>query len=127
MLVAYLAIVLAVSSALLGRRSHRVFEMSWSDLGVTRDRTDAEVLLEFTRFPGHVVGIYSTPLRDYVKSLDRPMVEVEFELTRDLGCLRGFHEVRVGTLQSWRSSGGYAGTHGEPTASPWGADPWWCP
>src|SRR5438128_723806 len=87
---------------------------------------EPEVVLEFVDFPGNVIGMYSTDLRDHLAGQGSGRVNVEFEVTRDLWCTRGFHENKIGTLASWRYSDAYAGASGN-APSPWGPTHWWCP
>lgn len=44
---------------------------------------------------------------------------VRFNVTSDLGCMRGFHQEEIGSLSEWKSAGGYAAVMDETTgASP---------
>jgi hypothetical protein len=122
----YTAVAVGVWKSGVDRKSVREFDMTWQDNGERNAYGEAEVVLQFERFPGNYVGIYSDELRDHLKQSAARPLRVTFEVTHDFGCMRGFHETRVGDLASWRSAGGYAGVVGRP-ASPWGSDPWWCP
>lgn len=106
--------------------SNESFTMRWSE-SVSSDTVHGrEVVLEFDDFPGNYVGVYSGDLTDYLGSTGRATVEVVFSITRDMGCFRGFHATRVGSLTSWRSSSaGYSQSSGD-AQFPW-SDPWWCP
>ena len=109
-------------------RSHETFLMRWSEKPRRSADQQAEVVLEFARFPGAHVGVYSDSLRNYLASTGSDTVRVTFDVTRDIGCLRGFHEERIGSLTFWPSaagSGGYAGSI-DHAPFPW-SDPWWCP
>lgn len=125
-LVAYTVISIGLWQTGMNRKSVHAFDMTWQDKGDRNAFREAEVVLEFERFPGNYVGIYSNQVRDYLKQLAARPVRVTFEVTDDLGCMRGVHETRIGDLASWRSADGYASATGSP-ASPWRKDPWWCP
>jgi len=125
-LVAYAVILIGLWQTGMNRKSLREFDMTWQDKGNRNASGEAEVVLEFDRFPGNYVGIYSNQVRDYLNQLTARPVRVMVEATDDLGCMRGFHAVDVGGLRAWRSADGYAGATGNPE-SPWGKDPWWCP
>ena len=116
----------AVGTALLTTESTVTHDMTWRIDPPPPGSTLPEVLLDFVQQPGNTVAIRSSDIADHLRSSESGTVAVEFAVTRDLGCLRGFHATRIGSLDSWRSGpGGYAGTRGD-AASPW-ADPWWCP
>jgi len=123
--IAYLAVQAAVFSVLttesLVERS-----MSWHIRTPSAETRGPEVVLEFEDAPGNYVALYSAQVADYLRSSGFDRVDVQFSLTRDLGCLRGFRETRIGTLVSWETnSGGYSGAVGT-SESPW-TNPWWCP
>lgn len=125
-LVAYAAISMALWQRLFDQKSSAVFAMTWQDKGTDNDFGEPEIVFEFEDFPGHHIGIYSADVRDYLQEAGQRTVPVTFRVTRDLGCLRGFSERRIGDLSTWRSAFGYAGGANDPP-SPWGEDPWWCP
>ena len=125
-LLAYAAISIGLWQAGTNRKSVREFDMTWQDKGDRNAFREAEVALEFERFPGNRVVIYSNQLRDYLKQATARPLRVTFEVTDDVGCMRGFHPTRIGDLATWRDAGGYTGATGSPV-SPWGKDPWWCP
>lgn len=106
-------------------RSHETFVMRWSVVPPRHAEQQAEVALEFVQYPGNHVGIYSDALRSYLTSTGSDTVRVVFEVTRDIGCVRGYHEERIGTLTFWLSGFAYGGRVGD-APSPW-SDPWWCP
>ena len=128
-LVAYAVILAGLWKAGFDRKHQREFDMTWQDQG---DRNasrggEAEVKLEFERYPGNHVVIYSNQLRDHLRQVTERPLRATFEVTDDLGCIRGSHAVRVGGLAAWRSADayGHTGATGYPE-SPWGKDPWWC-
>jgi len=124
---AYVGGFAALDAALFDQHGDVTFEMRWDDRGSDNDFGRSEIVLEFVRFPGHAVGIYSNEVRDYLETSGAATVPVTFRVTRDLGCLRGFSERRIGSLEHWRAAFGYARTTGKPPATPWSPDPWWCP
>ena len=128
-LVAYAVNLVGLWKAGVGRKELREFDMTWQDKGDHKPSGEAEVVLEFARFPGHNEVIYSTPLRDHLKQGAPRPLRATFEVTSDFGCMRGYHAVAVGGLTAWRSSDryGHSGVTGAPAESPWGRDPWWCP
>lgn len=125
-LIVYAAISTALWSLLFDQKSATVLSMTWQDKGSDNDFGEAEIVLEFERFPGRHIGIYSADLHRYLRESGQRTVPVTFRVTRDLGCLRGFSARRIGDLTAWRSSFGYAGGASD-SPSPWGKDPWWCP
>lgn len=127
-LVAYVATAIGLWQTLVGRESTEVFGMAWLSKGDRGESREAEIVLEFERFPGRYVGMYSNRLRDHLQAAQRRSVEVEFVVTRDFGCTRGFHVTRVGEFTAMRSvRGGYSGQVGVGGVSPFGEAPWWCP
>jgi len=124
-IVAYATCIWISWLGMFDNKTRTVFQMRWEDRGVANDFKESEVVLSFVDYPGNHVGIFSNELAGYLRTRGTQPVEVEFELTKDLGCMRGFHEVRVGELASWKSVGGYAGGRGD-SESPW-KDPPWCP
>jgi hypothetical protein len=129
--VAVISFALATSAlygALTNQVSRRAFEMTWSDNGSANRYGDSEVVLEFAKFPGNSVGMFSTPLRDHLSASGGTRTEVEFEVVSDVWCVRGFHEVRIGDLadlSKLKRAGGYARRIGS-APSPWGPRHWWC-
>jgi hypothetical protein len=128
-LLAFAVMSVGLWKAGTGRKELRAFDMTWQDRGHHKPSGEAEVVLEFERFPGHNLVIYSTPLRDHLKQVVARPLRATFEVTSDFGCMRGFHAVEVGGLTAWRSSDrfGHSGATGTPAESPWARDPWWCP
>lgn len=120
--VAYVLLqALASSVATTERTAQRT--MTWE---VDSSSAPPEVVLRFAEHPGHFLTIYSSDLADHLRSTASREVHVELEVTRDLGCLRGFHATRIGELTAWGAGpGGHAGSAGSAT-SPW-SNPWWCP
>lgn len=117
--VAYLVLQVLVFAGAT-TESKETHTMRWSD------GDGGEVVLEFQGFPGNHIGVHADELRKHLDAAGSPTVEVELAVTRDIGCLRGFHVARVGDFASWDpGSVGYTGAIGD-TTSPW-SDPWWCP
>ena len=125
-LLAYAVISTALWPLLFDQKSSAVFSMTWQDKGTDNEFGQPEIVLEFERFPGRYIGLYSAEVSDYLHEARQQTVPVTFRVTRDLGCLRGFSERRIGDLTTWRSAFSYAGGAIDPP-SPWGEDPWWCP
>lgn len=125
-LAAYLGSFAALDALLFEQRREVTFAMTWQDRGTNNAHGQPEVVLDFVRFPGNAVGIYSSEVRDYLAASGSDTVPVTFRVTRDLGCLRGFSERRIGTLERWRSAFSYSRRTGDAPAAP-GPDPWWCP
>lgn len=122
-----LSVVLVWNSFFNGQ-AERTFNMVWSDKGLGNEWQESEIVLQFVDYPQHQIGIYSNELAAYLKSNDVQEVQVRFGVTSDFGCVRGFHEERIGALSKWKSAGGYAAVMGQtPAPSPWGPRRWWCP
>jgi hypothetical protein len=83
------------------------FPMSWriGEPGFQGSKQE-HVILSFRDYPGHQVGIYSDDVAAYLRGLGSDTVDVTFEVTTDWGHTRGFREVRIGDLRSWRAEGG---------------------
>ena len=94
--------------------------MDWVDKGSQNQFKESEIELRFVDYPQGSIGIFSNELFNYLRAYRKKYVNVEFEVTSDFGCIRGFHETRIGDIKGWKSPWGYSG------AAPW-SDPWWCP
>lgn len=117
-----------VWNGLFNWTSERVFNMVWHDKGLQNEGKEAEIVLAFAEYPQHQIGIYSNELAAYLKSNRTTDVQVTFEVTSDLGCMKGFDEKKIGALSKWKSAGGYTQVIGETAEpSPWGLRRWWCP
>jgi hypothetical protein len=124
----YVLAIFLVWNGLFNWQADRIFTMVWADKGLENEWRESEIVLQFADYPQHSIGIYSNELAAYLKSNGATAVQVTFEVTSDLGCMRGFHQKQIGALSTWKSAGGYAeviGKSAEP--SPWGSRPWWCP
>lgn len=114
--------------ALVGHESVRSFQATWQDHGVDIARQEADVFIEFVDYPGHGIGVYSTTLRDRLAADGSRSVRIDFAVTTDLGCVRGFRHIRIGDIADpavINGKGGYA--RGAPPArSPWVSNFWWC-
>jgi len=126
-LLSYLLATAALFWALTSNVSHRTFTVTWHDLGKANFTGESEIFLEFSGFPGHGVGMYSNALRDHLIGSGAPTTTVEFQMTSDNGCLRGFREVRIGRLTDLSKLprvSGYA--RGGSAPGPWESNHWWC-
>jgi hypothetical protein len=98
------------------------FEMTWR-YEPLQNRPDLQhIVLTFVEYPNYHVGVYSADLGRYLESLPDDRVTVVFEVTRDLGKVRGYQEVQIGELSSWHEAGGHGGRSGnyDPAApTPW--------
>jgi hypothetical protein len=102
--------------------------MVWNVKGLENESKESEIVLQFVDYPQHQIGIYSNELAAYLKSTGTTDVQVTLEVTSDLGCMRGFHQKKIGSLLKWKSLGGYARVIGETAEpSPFGSRRWWCP
>jgi hypothetical protein len=113
---------------LVGNQSVRYFQATWQDHGVSSSRQETEVFLEFVEYPGHGIGVYSTALRDRLTADGAASVRIDFAVTSDLGCVRGFRQIRIGDIVDpavINGKGGYA-RGGQAVRSPWASDFWWC-
>lgn len=127
-LVSYTLVFATLVWTCVGQRSERTLRAAWHDRGADNSFQEAEVFLEFVDFPGHGVGVYSTALRDQLAEVGTESIQIDFVVTADLGCVRGFHHVRIGHLADSaviNGRGGYA-QGGHSGASPWRSDLWWC-
>lgn len=120
--------VVLVWNSFFNWQAERTFNMSWSDKGLGNESQESEIVLQFVDYPQHQIGIYSNELAAYLKSNAVSEVQVRFNVTSDLGCLRGFHQEEIGALSEYQTAGGYVAVMGEtPAPSPWGPRRWWCP
>lgn len=125
---AYTATIAATERHWFRQRSLHTFRMTWEDLGSRDASGQTEIRLRFVDRPDHFVGIHSNEVARRLSSVGRDTVNVVFRVTRDLGCLRGYHEVDI---DGWRPPAGaraYGGRSGAgpPGSGPWGEDPPWC-
>ena len=125
-LLAFALVSIGLWKSAMDRKTLRDFDMTWMDRGDRSKSGEAEVMLEFERFPGHYVTIHSNGLRDHLKRVTARPIRATFEVTDDLGCMRGFHEVQVAGFTIGPGFHGTSGATGYPASSPWGRDPWWC-
>jgi hypothetical protein len=124
----YVLSIFLVWNGLFNWTSERTFNMVWNDKGLENEWKESEIVLQFADYPQHHIGIYSNELAAYLKNNGTADVQVTFEVTSDLGCMRGFDEKKIGALSKWKSTGGYAEVIGETAEpSPWGSRRWWCP
>jgi hypothetical protein len=126
-LLSYLLATIVLFWGLTGQVSYRTLAVTWHDRGRENHTAESEIFLEFSDFPGHGVGIYSNALRDHLNAVGSRETTVDFEVTSDNWCLRGFHEVGIGSLRDLsmlRRAGGYS--RGGDGKSPWESSYWWC-
>jgi len=125
-LLSYLLTTMALFWALTNQVSYRTLAVTWHDQCKANHTAESEIFLEFSDFPGHGVGTYSNALRDHLAAGGSRDTTVEFEVTSDNWCLRGFREVRIGLTDFSRlpRSGGYS--RGVDGKSPWESGHWWC-
>jgi hypothetical protein len=121
----YIFVFASLVWALVGQSSSRTFDAVWQDRGAGNPYQEAEVFLELVEFPGHGIGVYSTALRDQLAEVGNAPTQIEFVVTSDLGCVRGFRHVRIGSVADpavINGRGGYA----RGSSSSWASDSWWC-
>ena len=124
---AYVISLVLVWNIFLDRKSLRTYVMTWEDRGAGNEFKQPEIVLTFSEYPAHHIGIYSQQVSEYLRTLASRSVPVTFTVTKDFGCIRGFHESRIGELDRWNSPFGYAGQAGNDlTRNPW-PSPFWCP
>jgi hypothetical protein len=107
--------------------SNRTFEMTWRETGSRNAAGEAGLRLEFAAHPGNYVDVYGSALRDYLTQQGAERVPVEFQVTSDLWCVRGFNEFRIAgrtALDVYWISVGAGSVQG--STSPWGVRHWWC-
>lgn len=100
--------------------------MTWRESGSTNPSGQIGLRLEFAEFPGNYMIVYGSALRQHLDQRGLNPVPVEFEVTSDLWCVRGFKDLRIDgrTAREVYWTGGGAGSDG--SLSPWGARHWWC-
>ncbi len=100
--------------------STREYLMTWEiKPPPTHGTQESEVILSFVDFPNHYIGRYSDELAEHLRATGKEQVKAVFEVVTDYGKVRGFSETEIAGLKSWRSDGGFAGSRGEPSESPW--------
>jgi hypothetical protein len=80
---------------------------------------ESEVVLSFVDYPDHYIGEYSDELAEHLRANGKKQVKVVFRVRSDYGKVRGFSATEIAGLKSWRSEGGFAGSRGAPSESPW--------
>ena len=136
------AIVGLIAWAAAGADRRKSFEMTWRYGPPAKEWPACKhIILTFTKFPDHYIGIYSPDLGDYLESLPSDRVRVVIEVSPAFGGMHGadwvnpfrwfelvvgrlrsrvWHKVaQIGELTRWRSNGGYSDTSGNPRSSPW--------
>jgi hypothetical protein len=126
-LLSYLLTAMALFWSLMGQVSYRTLAVTWHDQGKANHTSQSEIFLNFTDFPGHGVSRYSNALRDHLAAGGSRETTVEFEVTSDNWCFRGFHEVRIGgtDLSTLPGIGGDYSVSGDGKG-PWESGHWWC-
>jgi hypothetical protein len=125
-LLGYTLAMAASYGGLSGRTTLQTFAMTWR-ASVPDSTGQALVVLEFARFPGNTLSFRSSRLAEELRRSGGPQVDVTLEVTRDVGCVRGFSVKRIArvtdelVLQTLGSSSSEGGA-----ASPWGRAAWWC-
>lgn len=100
--------------------SAREYVMTWEiKPPPTHGTQESEVILSFADFPNCFIGEYSDALAEHLRANEEEQVKVVFEVITDYGKVRGFSVTEIAGLKSWRSDGGFAGSKGEPSESPW--------
>jgi len=77
------------------------------------------VELSFAEFPGHFISHHSEDLAQHLQAIGKDKVPVVFEITRNYGRTKGYSEIEIAGLKTWRSDFSSGGTRGEPEQSPW--------
>lgn len=95
------------------------FDMTW-EYGQPVDACPGakHVILRFKGYPDYAIGVCSADLGDYLEGRGGREVPVVFEVTRDFGRTRGFHEVQIGELRQWDACDGYASVAGDTAPPP---------
>ena len=124
--------IVIVWNVFFDQKSHETFQMTWGEKGSSNQYSQSEVVLRFSNYPDHSVGIFSDDLRNYLNSYSKKEgqveVQVTFEVTSDFWCMRGFHEERIGELEHWKSADGSFASRAEGATMgpyPW-PERWWC-
>jgi hypothetical protein len=95
------------------------FPMTWRMGGRGfQGSKQGHVILSFRDYPGYHGGLFSDDVAHYLQGFGSRMVDVTFEVTTDWGRTRGYREVRIGDLTSWRAEGGYSGVEYSGGRSP---------
>ena len=124
----YLVVFAILVGALGAHQSVRSLQATWQVRETVHSSREAEVFLEFVDYPSHGIGVYSTALRDRLAAGGAMLVPIEFSVTSDLGCIRGFRPIRIGEIvdPSVINGKGWYARGGQAAASPWARDFWWC-
>lgn len=123
----YVVMTAVLYRGLTNQVAVRTFDMTWQPTGSTNAAGETGLRLEFATFPGNFVDVYGTAMRDYLTQRGSDRVPVEFRVTSDLWCVRGFTALRIDgrTGQDVHWIGGGAGSV-QGSVSPWGVRHWWC-
>jgi hypothetical protein len=115
-----MAVGFAMWFGFTGRTSTVTYAMTWSQGDPPRNAAgERHVVLRFADFPNHFLGFYSSKLAEYLESHPTPTVDVELEITRDFGAVRGVRAVRIGSLSGWWPRSSYGGHAGDYEPAPW--------
>lgn len=109
----------------VGRVERRTFVMTW-ELGAERSARfpgQEQVVLRFRDWPGCRLEFFSRELADTLAGRASPTVDLELEITKDFGDVRGFGIRRVGPFVRRSLGWSSAGCRGECPGSPWGGRP----
>ena len=124
----YVLLTVVLYRGLTDQVSNRTFNMTWRAIGSANQAGEDQVRLEFSEYPGNFVDVYGSDLREYLTRRSADSVPVEFRVTSDLWCVRGFNVVHIDEQSShdvyWISGGSGSSTNG--SAWPWGRVHWWC-
>src|SRR5437773_821536 len=91
-------LVCAISSASCDVQQRITYNMTWKVTAIETPRPPdgtRHIELRFEQFPHSYIGFSSNDLGTYLESSARS-VPVEFEITSDFGCMRGFRITKIG-------------------------------
>ncbi len=85
------------------------FKMTWKYGKPHEELPNAKhIILTFKHAPSFWVEYYSNELSKYLESQNSKEVDIKIRVTYDLGKVRGYNIVQVGSLKKWKSVG-YSG------------------
>jgi hypothetical protein len=90
-IVSWLATLLAMQLLLFDQRRQETLPMVVRESGL-------ESLLEFSDHSGITIGVISRELPAILSQRRQSRVDVVFEITRDIGCVRSFRVIRIADL-----------------------------
>lgn len=114
----------ALNAPLANDRTRQVHKAVWRE-GAPPELRESEVILDFVDFPGFAVHIYSTDLRNHLRTVKDNQVAVEYQATLEWKCPNRLYIERVAGYVVLGDQLREVYSSETPSRTPW-RPKWWC-